>query len=108
MFTHSFHFSLFNHLSVFLEKPKLAQFIPEIYNKIIIKILGYFWELHELHNWTKLWVINCIGREFKVAENLEKKYWVATIMPVPRHCFIIKEKVCRNKALIGQDNFKEK
>ena len=41
MFTFSFHFSLFNNLSFFPEKPKLAQFIPGI--KIIIKILGYFW-----------------------------------------------------------------
>ena len=50
----------------------------------------------------------CIGREFKVAENLENKYWVETVKPVLRHCFIIKEKVCHNKALTGQDNFKEK
>ena len=48
MFTHSFHFSLFNHLSVFLKKPKLAQFIFGIYNKIIIKILGYFWGVTKL------------------------------------------------------------
>ena len=33
MLTFSFHFSLFNNLSVFPEKPKLAQFIPGIYNK---------------------------------------------------------------------------
>ena len=25
------------------KNPSLAQFIPRIYNKIIIKILGYFW-----------------------------------------------------------------
>ena len=25
------------------KKPSLTQFIPRIYNKIIIKILGYFW-----------------------------------------------------------------
>ena len=48
MFTHSFHFSLFNHLSVFPKKPKLAQFIRGIYNKIIIKILGYFWGVTKL------------------------------------------------------------
>ena len=24
-----------------------------------------------MHNWTELWVINCIGREFRVVENLE-------------------------------------
>ena len=52
-------------------------------------------------------MINCIGKEFKVVENLENKYWVTTIKPVSRHYFIIKEKVCRNKALTGQDNFLE-
>ena len=46
-------------------------------------------------------MINFIGREFKAAENLENKYWVVTIKPMSRHCFIIKEKVCRNKALTG-------
>ena len=37
---------LFHNLSIhqFSRKnPSLAQFIPRIYNKIIIKILGYFW-----------------------------------------------------------------
>ena len=43
MLTYSFHFSQFNNLSVVSEKPKFGQFIPGIYNKIIIKILGYFW-----------------------------------------------------------------
>ena len=33
MLTFSFHFSLFNNLSVFLEKPKLAQFIPRLYDQ---------------------------------------------------------------------------
>ena len=33
MLTFSFHFSRFNNLSVFPKKPKLTQFIPEIYNK---------------------------------------------------------------------------
>ena len=41
MLTYSFHISQF---ISFLEKtPSLAQFIPGIYNKIIIKIIGYFW-----------------------------------------------------------------
>ena len=43
MLTYSFHISLFNNLSVSRKNPSLAQFIPEIYNKIIIKIIGYFW-----------------------------------------------------------------
>ena len=43
MLTYSFHFSPFNNLSVFRKNPSLTQFILEIYNKIIIKILGYFW-----------------------------------------------------------------
>ena len=44
MLTHSFHFSQFNNLSVFPEKPKFDSIhTRNIYNKIIIKILGYFW-----------------------------------------------------------------
>ena len=44
MLTYSFHFSEFNNLSVFPGKNlSLAQFISGIYNKIIIKIIGYFW-----------------------------------------------------------------
>ena len=39
----TFSFSKFNNLSFFFSKnPSLAQFIPGIYNKIIIKISGYF------------------------------------------------------------------
>ena len=52
--------------------------------------------------------LNYIGRGFKVEKKLKNEYWVATIKPVSRHCLIIKEKVCHNKALTGQDNFKEK
>ena len=36
----------FHNLSIYQfsrKNPSLAQFIPRIYNKIIIKILGYFW-----------------------------------------------------------------
>ena len=33
MFSFSFHFSLFNNLSIFPEKPKLAQLMLGIYNK---------------------------------------------------------------------------
>ena len=43
MLTFPFHFSRFNNLLVFPEKPKLTQFIPGYIIKIIIKILGYFW-----------------------------------------------------------------
>ena len=57
MFTHSFHISLFNHLSVFLEKPKFAKFILGIYNKIIIKFQGYFWGVTEI----ELFYLSVIG-----------------------------------------------
>ena len=45
MLTYSFHFLQFNNLSFLFSRknPSLAQFIPGIYNKIIIKIVGYFW-----------------------------------------------------------------
>ena len=43
MLTYSFHFSQFHNLSVSWKNPSLTQFIPGIYNKIIIKIIGYFW-----------------------------------------------------------------
>ena len=36
----------FHNLSIYQfsrKNPSFAQFIPRIYNKIIIKILGYFW-----------------------------------------------------------------
>ena len=48
MLTYSFHFSQFI---------SLAQFIPEIYNKIIIKILGYFWGITVKMNGVRLDVI---------------------------------------------------
>ena len=41
MLTYSFHISQF--ISFPGKNPSLAQFIPRIYNKILIKILGYFW-----------------------------------------------------------------
>ena len=43
MLTYSFHFSQFNNYQFSQKNPSLAQFILRIYNKIIIKILGYFW-----------------------------------------------------------------
>ena len=45
MLTYSFHISQF--ISFPKKNSNLAQFIPEIYNKIIIKILGYFWGVTE-------------------------------------------------------------
>ena len=43
MLTYLYHFSQF---ISFLEKNlSLTQFIPEIYKKIIIKIIGYFWDV---------------------------------------------------------------
>ena len=41
MLTYSFHILQF--ISFPEKNPSLAQFIPGIYNKIILKILGYFW-----------------------------------------------------------------
>ena len=44
MLTYSFHFSQFNNLSVFSKQPKFGSiYTRNIYNKIIIEILGYFW-----------------------------------------------------------------
>ena len=43
----------FHNLSIYQfswKNPSLAQFIPKIYNKIIIKILGYFWGVTETNN----------------------------------------------------------
>ena len=47
MLTYSFHIYHFHSLTIYQffsqKNPSFAQFIPRIYNKIIIKIIGYFW-----------------------------------------------------------------
>ena len=49
MLTYSFHISLFNNLLVLPEKTQVwLNSYPGIYNKIIIKILGYFWGVTEI------------------------------------------------------------
>ena len=49
MLTYSFHVSHFNNLSVFPEKPKFGSiYTRNIYNKIIIEILRFFWGVTKL------------------------------------------------------------
>ena len=47
MLTYSFYISPF--ISFSGKNPRLVQFIPRIYNKIILKILEYFWGV--IDNW---------------------------------------------------------
>ena len=59
---------LFHNLSIYQfsrKNPSLAQFIPRIYNKIIIKILGYFWGV-TLQVPVAAWV-GGLGEEYYVA-----------------------------------------
>ena len=75
MLTCSFHFLQFNNLSVFPKNPSLTQFIPEIYNKFIIKIIRYFWG-----------VTSCrrgggeVGEKKKEKEQIEEKKIVSKIL----------------------------
>ena len=65
----------FHNLSIyqfFRKNPSLAQFIPRIYNKIIIKIIEYFWGVTSgivIHwiswpNYTLERLSNCMVRQF--------------------------------------------
>ena len=67
MLTYSFHFSQFNNLSFFSRKnPSLTQFIPEIYNKIIIKIIAYFWGV--TNNLCLIPQIKCLFYQKRIGE----------------------------------------
>ena len=62
MLIYSFHFSQFNNLSFFPEKPKFGSIHIGIYNKIIIKIIGYFWGVTNT-NLPFNWLLGNIGRQ---------------------------------------------
>ena len=75
MLTYSFHFSQFNIYQFSRKNPSLAQSIPGIYNKIIIKILGYFWGVTTLPHLIKfrprnLPYLNSCGYCFRIISSL--------------------------------------
>ena len=57
--TFNLHFIIYQFIKFLGKNPSLTQFIPAIYNKIIIKILGYFWGVTEMAPYEALYGRKC-------------------------------------------------